>query len=214
MWRLRSFLIACALFASVPSVSAQWREGAAIGVPTNAPQVIFLNEDTGEAIPAHALPRHEWHTIDLSGMDLPVDTIAVFLQGLFIITNDTLNVGPVWDCNLTATFRAPGSTLHQGNYQLQALIKPGVTGQGNGVRNPVGLWVPVINRQFEFYWSYIAQPGCGSLINLKMGAYLRTGSALPLPELPPEPPPTGLWPFTCSSMLTCLQGLVQRAGIQ
>ena len=145
-----------------------WVEGTTIGVsPDNskAPLAIYIGGSFEAWRDSHAIPGPmapgRWFTVTLS--TIPADSKAVFLSGLMLITHPLTPV----ICNLTATFRAPGSNWHEGNYQLQVAA----TKTLDGPRSTVATWVPVKDRAFEFYWTMT--PGCPSLINLSLQAYLR-----------------------------------------
>jgi hypothetical protein len=157
-----------ALLLGTP-LSAQWVEGTRIGVNADnskGPLAIYIGGYYEAWRDEHAIPRpmapNVWHRITLDS--IPTDTKAVFLSGLLIITPPTpLRV----ICDLRATFRAPGSTLHEDNYQLQTIEATEL----GGVRSNTATWVPVKDRTFEFF--YRMTPGCASLINLSLQAYLR-----------------------------------------
>jgi hypothetical protein len=164
MRRLLSLLL---VLLAAPA-SAQWVEGTRIGVNADnskAPLALYIGGNYDAWRDEHAIPRpmapDQWHTVTLS--NIPSDSIAVFLSGLMVITHPLTPV----ICNLTATFRAPGSTLHPGNYQIQVAA----TRTLDGPRSTVATWVPVKHQQFEFF--YTMTPGCPSLINLSLQAYLR-----------------------------------------
>jgi hypothetical protein len=152
---------------------AQWVEGSVIGInPDNpkGPLAIYIARDQpgwldGWAVPL-GLQVDRWNTVTLP---VPVDAKAVFLSGLLVITHPMVTTWsyPGGTCEVRATFRAPGSAHHEDNFQIQALEAH----TGGGVRSTVATWAPVTNRQVEFF--YRMTPGCPSLINLSLQAYLR-----------------------------------------
>jgi hypothetical protein len=162
-------LIALLIVLAVSPLSAQWVEGSRLGVSADnskGPLAIYIGGDYDAWNDAHAIPRpmapNMWHRITLD--QIPADAKAVFLSGLLVITPPTpLRV----ICDLRATFRAPGSTLHEDNYQMQTIEATEL----GGVRSNAAAWVPVKDRTFEFF--YRMTPGCASLINLSLQAYLR-----------------------------------------
>ncbi len=157
-----------------------WNEATIFGAPSDnakRPIGVLVRYDGVGTLPAISIPPDTWVTIDLSNgpqwyyngdqttfqPNLPEDTKAVFLSGLLIITHP----GGVITCDLWANFRAPGSTLPYNSYQVQTLEAIA----GSGVRSNAAVWVPVVNRQFQIYWHYT--PGCPSMINLSLQAYVR-----------------------------------------
>lgn len=156
--------------------AGSWNEGSVIGIPTdNAkyPAQIIVG-DTGTQWPLISIPPNQWVTIDLSNgpqwgsgptwqPNIPQDVVGVFLSGLLIISHP--NTG--FTCNLWANFRAPGSSLQGNAYQVQAVEATA----GAGVRSNAAVWVPVVNRKFEIYWYHT--PGCPSMLNLSVQAYVR-----------------------------------------
>jgi hypothetical protein len=172
-------LIAC---LAAP-VSAQWRESSVIGIGADnakRPLAVFVRWDGLGTVPNQAIPARQWVTIDLSNgpqwivngddrtyqPNIPRDTVAVFLSGILVITHPSVP-GQAVICDLTANFRAPGSSLPYDSYQMQTIE----ASAGNGVRSNAAVWVPVKDRKFEMYWSFTE--GCPSLINLSLQAYLR-----------------------------------------
>lgn len=111
----------------------------------------------------------EWVDVDVTLLGLPVDTKAVFLSGLLIISHGTTNE----DCNLTVTFRAPGNGLESDQYSAQT-IEPFVYG---GQRSTMSQWVPVIGGRFEYQWNrntFKPYPvECSYGINLSLQAFVR-----------------------------------------
>jgi hypothetical protein len=152
-----------------PPPSAMWVEGSVLGVTaTNAkgPVLIFVDSMSAESLAAY--PPNSWTTIDWSAY-LPLDTKAIFLAGILIITH-----GNTQDLsNLMLHFRAPGDTADGGNYHGQA----SEVWIGGGKRQNYATWVPVIDGKFEFFWNatvlgtYPEWSAFG--INLSLQAYLR-----------------------------------------
>lgn len=169
------------LVALSTSVQAQtWRESSVIGISgdnAKRPIALFVRHDGIGTIPAQSIPSGQWVTVDLTNdtrwcvnndcftyqPNLPIDTKAVFLSGLLVITHPGGSV----TCDLWANFRAPDSTLPEGSYQMQTIEATA----GAGVRSNAAVWVPVKERKFDVYWSYTS--GCSSLINLSLQAYVR-----------------------------------------
>lgn len=163
-------LLMILLLSSTASAQSweRWVEGTRIGVNADNskwPLAIYIGGnfdgwDEKQAVPFPMVP-YKWHTVSVPSV--PHDTLAVFLSGLLIITHP----GSEATCSITATFRAPGSNWNEANYQMQTIEAH----RGGGVRSNTASWVPVKNRQFEFY--YTITPGCPSLINLSLQAYVR-----------------------------------------
>lgn len=154
----RLVLVATLLCLGTATWAAWWTRTTATFVPFDSPQAIYVGRGVAGWQAAHAYPFDmepgQWHTITLPY--LPDGTVAALLGGLLVNTNTTAGL-----CNLTATFRAPGSTWHPGNYQMQTLTVP-----GDGERTNAARLVPIRDKSFEFYWT--ATPLCPSLINLTM----------------------------------------------
>lgn len=157
-----------------------WLEGSVVGVPDDnakRPVAVFARWDGVGTIPNISIPPNQWVTIDMANgsqwtvngdavtfqPNLPSDTKAVFLSGLLVITHPGGSV----TCDLWANFRKPGSSLPHDSYQMQTIEAIA----GSGVRSNAAVWVPVADRKFEFYWHHT--PGCPSLINLSLQAYVR-----------------------------------------
>jgi hypothetical protein len=174
-------LIAIVLISTFAiTANAEWLEGSTVGIPADngkRPNGVFVRHDGVGTRPAINIPADTWVTIDLTNgsawdvngdtvtfqPNLPADTKAVFLSGLAIITHP----GGAITCDLWANFRAPGDDLAYNGYQIQTLESIA----GSGVRSNAAVWVPVVDRKFEFYWHFT--PGCPSLINLSIQAYVR-----------------------------------------
>ena len=168
-----------ALFLSILPIitsAGNWVEGSAIGVRDNntkRPIGIFARYDGAGTIPYISIPADTWVTIDLGNTaiwpaddmqpNLPTDTKAIFLSGILIITHP----GGSITCDVYANFRAPGDDLPGTSYQMQTIEAVA----GSGIRSNAAVWVPVTDRKFEFYWHYT--PGCPSLVNLSIQAYVR-----------------------------------------
>ena len=56
-------------------------------------------------------------------------------------------------------------------FLLLALLGQWIEGTQDGPRSNAATWVPVTDRAFEYFWTMT--PGCPSLINLSLQAYLR-----------------------------------------
>lgn len=169
------FLATCAL---------AWNEGVVFGAPSDdakRPIGLFVRYDGIATVPNISIPAGQWVTIDLADGPawcvrgdcttyqprLPEDVKAIFLSGLLIITYPSAS--PVGVCDLWANFRAPGSDLAGGSYQIQTIEASG----GGGQRSNAAVWVPVVDRKFEVFWQYTRAPLCPSLINLSIQAYIR-----------------------------------------
>lgn len=119
-------------------------------------------------VPQVFLWPDQWHTIDLADIaivdyNLPTETKAIYLGGLIGSTG----VSNIY-CGMTASFRAPGSTLNAGSYQIQ-----GVASLPSGAyRETVGLWVPVVDRKFEFLW-HCVDAACPMFLKLDLQAHCR-----------------------------------------
>lgn len=177
-------LLLCLFLIFTPTHTlGQWVEGSVIGVPADnakRPLALFVRWDGVGTIPNEPLPPNTWVTVDLTNgskwcvnddctsyqPNIPADTKAIFLSGLLIITHP-LTPGNVFTCDLWANFRAPGSTLPSGSYQIQTIEALG----GSGVRSNAAIFVPVRDRKFELYW--MSTPSCPALINLSLQAYVR-----------------------------------------
>lgn len=183
MWRRRSLALLVWLVAAPAFAQTSWIETSIVGFnPDNskAPTALYFGGDfpawdDAAAIP-YALTPDTWHLVTLP-YTVPADAKAVFLSGLLILTNpSTIGI-----CNLTVTFRAPGSTWDSGNYQLQTASTAG----SGGSRAPASTFAPVVNRQFEVY--HTRTPGCPALVNLSLQAYFRgSASSTPPPSTPPS----------------------------
>lgn len=182
-------------------LSAQWREGGIIGVPTDHTRtVLWLGNTSTQTIPSIPIPANQWTAIDLTdgpqwttfAPHLPVDTAAVFLSGILVVTNASSAI-----CNITGQFRAPGSLMTDGQYRMQAMAIP-----GDGDRTNVGQWVPVQNRKVEFFWTTNAAAGCSYAISLTLDAYVR-GAA----------PQAGKW-FSICDTSGCYKGFLNGVSGQ
>lgn len=183
MIRIRNIL-ATFLLGFWATLAAAWSEGTIFGAPTDNAKIpigLFVRYDGIGTVPDIAIPAGQWVTIDLADGPawcrngdcatyqprLPQDVKAVFLSGLLIITYPSASPGGV--CDLWANFRAPGSDLPDGSYQIQTIEATG----GAGQRSNAAVWVPVVDRKFEVFWYYTRSPLCPSLINLSIQAYIR-----------------------------------------
>ena len=107
----------------------------------SGPTVVFAGDGTSGG-PPHYAPG-QWHTIDLKPLGVSADAKFAEITGYLIITD----LGSEID-NLTATFRPPGSTLNEGNYQMQVIS----VFSGDGQRQVQSVTVALVNGCFEFYW--------------------------------------------------------------
>lgn len=164
------------ILVATAALAGQWQEGSTIGIPLDnakfPAQIIVA--DSGTQWPLQSIPPGVWVTIDLANgpqwgsgptwqPNVPPDIKGTFWSGLLIISHPGGGV----TCNITVNFRAPGSTLTAGNYQAQTLEATSYA----GVRSNAAVWVPVVDRKFEFHWTHT--PGCPSMINLSLQAYVR-----------------------------------------
>lgn len=153
----------------------QWNEGVTIGVPRSAPgglavYVVGTGADSAANRPHVALGHNAWHSIDLADpsypvdLNIPYDAKAVFLMGV-LITSGLPNV----NCSIMVTFRTPGDvSANPENYTVAAASAL----PGGAYRQDVAMWVPVVNRHFDFYWRYM-DPDCPMIISLRVQAYVR-----------------------------------------
>lgn len=107
----------------------------------SGPTVVFAG-DTTSGGPPHYAPEM-WHTIDLKPLGVTADAKFAEINGFLIITDAGAEID-----NLTATFRPPGSTLNEGNYQMQAIS----VWSGGGERQVQSCTVALVNGCFQFYW--------------------------------------------------------------
>jgi hypothetical protein len=158
-----------------------WRESNRIYTHDNhaGPTVVFSGDTTSGAPPHYA--SRQWHTVDLKPLGVDADAVFAELTGFLIITD----AGPEID-NLTATFRRVGSTLNEGNYQMQAIS----VFTGDGARQVQSVTVPLVNGCFEFYWRKdvggVAENGHPSsfLLNLWLSKWGRLIEQAPAPAEP------------------------------
>ena len=134
----------------------------------SGPTVVFAGDTTSGGPPNYAPDM--WHTIDLKPLGVPADASFAEINGFLIITD----LGSEID-NLTATFRAPGSTLDAGNYQMQVIS----VFSGDGQRQVQSCTVALVNGCFEFYWKKqvggVAENGhpTSFLLNLRLAKWGR-----------------------------------------
>lgn len=162
-------------FSSLANAT-QWNEGTTVGIPVgdakNVGQIIVGS--SGTQWPIMSIPANQWVQIDFANgpqwgsgdiwqPNLPADTNGIFLSGILIISHPGGGV----ICNLTVNFRAPGSQLSGWNYQMQTIEATSYA----GVRSNAAVWVPMVDRKIEIYWTYTA--GCPSMLNLSLQAYVR-----------------------------------------
>lgn len=107
----------------------------------SGPTVVFAGDATSGGPPNYA--PGAWHTIDLKPLGVAADAKFAEINGFLIITDAGAEID-----NLTATFRPPGSTLHEGNYQMQAIS----VFTGDGARQVQSVTVALVNGCFQFYW--------------------------------------------------------------
>lgn len=107
----------------------------------SGPTVVFAGDGTSGG-PPHYAPEM-WHTIDLKPLGVTADAKFAEINGFLIITDAGAEID-----NLTATFRPPGSTLNEGNYQMQAIS----VWSGGGERQVQSCTVALVNGCFQFYW--------------------------------------------------------------
>ena len=177
---IRNLILALVAWSVAANAGADWEEASAIGVSADnakRPIALFVRWDGVGTIPAISISKDTWVTIDLENgsqwcvsgdcityqPNIPLDTKAIFLSGLLVITHPGGSV----TCDLWANFRAPGSPLPATSYQMQTIEAT----PGAGQRSNAAVWVSVTNKQFQFYWHYT--PLCPSLINLSLQAYIR-----------------------------------------
>lgn len=154
--------------------------------------VIIFSGTTAGTDPRNYAP-FVWHTIDLKPLGVAADANFADIIGSLVITHGT-NAGIA---NLACTFRTPGSTLHEGNYQMQS-IEPWV---GGGQRDPQSVRVALVNGSFQFYWrkespagTPDAEPGAGGsnyLLNLRLVGWGNSAS-VSTPDLLIKVPSGGL----------------------
>lgn len=147
------------------------------------PSVIFSG--SGTSGPLH-YPPGQWNTVDLKPLGVSADATFAEIAGHLIITDVDANIN-----NLTATFRRPGSTFSEGNYQMQAIT----IWNGDGIRGNQMTTVPLVDGCFEFFWQktqagLIDVSGASSyLLNLWLQKWGRWQ------EPAGTPPPSGVPPM-------------------
>ncbi|SRR5229473_3879533 len=132
------------------SAAPMWQGGGAV-VVTKHPaltQVVFTSRvDSPEARKTvENCPMEQWNDIDMSSL-VPEGAMAVFVQGLLIITHGTTQE----ICDLVISFRLPGDDTGDpsGNYIGQVVE----ANLGGGQRSPFASWVPISStRHLEFWW--------------------------------------------------------------
>ncbi len=140
----------------------------------SGPTVIFSGTGSGQA----GLPPRAWHTIDLKPLGVSADATFAELNGFLVITHGSVS----GTADLTVTVRPVGSTLHEGNYQLQT-IEPWV---GGGARQVQGTIVALNDGKLQLYWknNFSGSPDNGEsgsvyLINLWLEKWGRNNASLP-----------------------------------
>jgi hypothetical protein len=180
-----------------PQTDFAWTECPTFGAPVDNAQnnVIFVNTTTTFKNPGIPIPINGWVTIDLANgpqwlrgqPNLPDDinqpVKAVCLSGILVSSNNGVATS-----NMYAFFRAFGSqhpavapgfapnwpasgppdagVFMQGTYQLQV-----ASAVGDGARSTACVWVPVVDRKFDFFWSHNGQGAFAIMLNLQ--AYVR-----------------------------------------
>lgn len=173
---MKKLFSALLLAFSILANATQWSEGDTVGIPVgdakNVGQIIVGS--SGTQWPIMSIPANQWVQIDFANgtqwgsgdtwqPNLPTDTKGIFLSGLLIISHPGGSV----TCNLTVNFRAPGSSLNGASYQMQTIEAT----SGAGIRSNAAVWVPMVDRKIEIYWTYTS--GCPSMLNLSTQAYVR-----------------------------------------
>jgi hypothetical protein len=134
----------------------------------SGPTVVFAGDTTSGGPPNYTPDM--WHTIDLKPLGVSADASFAEINGFLIITD----LGSEID-NLTATFRAPGSTLDAGNYQMQAIS----VFSGDGARQVQSVTVALVDGCFQLFWKKqvggVAENGhpTGFLLNLWLAKWGR-----------------------------------------
>jgi hypothetical protein len=161
-------------------------EGSTIGVVTDNPDgntLIFINSLYPSIYPQenYTPVAGQWIDTPLSQFGVPSTAKAIFVGGVLIITGGSTTQ----NCDLTLTFRAPGSSSNAGAYIMQT-ISADTAGTYNGSRSMGGAWVPVVNGKIEWQWgrgdlateypsrtigNYPAE--CAYGVNLNVEAYVR-----------------------------------------
>jgi hypothetical protein len=115
--------------------------------------------------------------------NLPADVMAVCLSGILVTTNNGVATS-----NMYAFFRAFGSThpavapnlppnwphsgpndpstFANGTFQMQV-----AAAVGDGARSTACVWVPVVDRKFDYFWWHNGQGAFAQ--SLSVQAYLR-----------------------------------------
>lgn len=170
-----------------------WNECQIIGAPVDNAHnnVIYVNSTTTWRNPNMPIPINQWHTIDLANgpqwlrgqPNLPVDVKAVCLSGILVTSNNGTAIS-----NMYAFFRAFGSTQPAvgtdmpPNWPYSGPPDPGVfangTAQmqviatvGGGARSTACVWVPVVDRKFDYFWWHNNQGSFAQSLSLQ--AYVR-----------------------------------------
>jgi len=134
----------------------------------SGPTVVFAGDGTSGGPPHY--PPGVWNTVDLKPLGVTADAKRAELTGHLIITD----LNPDID-NLTVTVRPPGSTLGEGNYQMQAVS----VFSGDGARGAQSVKVALVNGCFQLYWQKtvagVPENGnpSGFLLNLWLSEWTR-----------------------------------------
>ncbi len=170
-----------------------WQEGSVVGVPLDGihNDIVYVNNTTTFRNPAIPLKMNQWSTIDLHNgpqwlrgqPNLPDGVKAIFVSGILVSTDNTAAIS-----NMYCFFRpfgskipavAPGvipkwpdagptdpTTFANGTYVMQVIAAP-----GGGARSNASIWVPIVDKKFDFYWWHNQQGSFALSLNLQ--AYLR-----------------------------------------
>lgn len=153
------------LFCSSAFAQPAYQECDKIGVITKHPaggaSVTGWNTYTGTG-----LRDGQWNLVDIrtnSNLGTIAGIKAVFISGILIITNPDREAA----ADMHVAFRAPGQNgFTCADYSGQSTL----TGYG-GNREPIGLWVPVVNNLIEVCWTRATVGG-------QLGANTYYGAAL------------------------------------
>lgn len=145
--QMKCFLAALVALILSTSLSSAQYAGQTVNVPaaingTGAITAVFVNTTSSPPAPG------TWHSVDVTSLGLPSNTVAINVGGFHVITNGN-NSGL---SDLTIAFRAYGDTniSCSGNYIGQA-ISPNPP-SGNGMRQIGSYWVRLASAKFE--WCY------------------------------------------------------------
>jgi len=173
---------------------AAWSECQTFGAPVDNARnnVITVNTTYSFRNPNMLLPINQWHTIDLANgphwqrgqPNLPADVKAICLSGILVTTNNGAATS-----NMYAFFRAHGSAHpavgrdmvpanwpQSGPADLSIPVNATdqmqvVAAVGDGDRSTACVWVPVVDRKFDFFWWHNNQGAFAIYLHLQ--AYAR-----------------------------------------